>query len=67
MVLLFPVIRNTGGSPSYKKHVSDPARMVDFKVFKKHPNVYIQKGIGINLHFRGNFTNTYIGIWEGLI
>lgn len=62
MVFLFAVIRNTGGRPGYKKHVSDPARMVDFKVLEKHPNVYIQKGTGINLYFGSNFTDKYIDL-----
>lgn len=52
MVFLFAVIRNTGGRPGYKKHVSDPARMVDFKVLEKHPNLY----------FGGNFTDKYIDL-----
>lgn len=41
------------GKPGYKRNVIHPARLVIFKVFIRHPDVYIQKGSVMNLYIRG--------------
>ena len=60
MVLLFAVIRSTGGRPGYKRNMIHPVRLVIFKVFMRHPHVYVQKGCGMSLYISGSFMNKYI-------